>query len=102
MQRIELTGDHHSFNGLLGSAYVDPESNQVVMVYINLSSAAQKVTWTFKGGALSSDELVPYVTSASDDLAEKPPISAAQGTEIPSQSIVTLTNGRETSSANAL
>jgi O-glycosyl hydrolase len=87
MQRVELKGDGHGFDGLLGSAYVDGKTGKVVMVYINLGKEAEKVAWTFKGDG--PKKFFPYITSAEADLKEGKEVSSDRA-EIPGRSVVTF------------
>ena len=92
MQRVELKGDQHSFDGLLGSAYVDAKSNKLVLVYINVTNEPQKISWTFKQGdkrAPLPQNFTPYVTSGDQSLQAGPTISS-QSAEVPARSVVTF------------
>jgi O-glycosyl hydrolase len=97
--RVELAGDRHGFDGLLGSAYMEPKSGKLVLVYINVGNEAQKVTWTMKKAppvtsptppAPLPERLVPWVTKADEDLKAHGAIKVAEGFEIPARSVVTL------------
>jgi hypothetical protein len=89
--RVELTGDHHAFDSLLGSAYLDPKTGRLVLVYINLALEQQNVTWALKKGRFAlPQQFVPWETSAAEDLKAHPPINLANGYEIPPRSIVTF------------
>jgi hypothetical protein len=98
MLRVELKGDQHrfdphDFDTVLGSAYLDPSSGKLVVVYINASNEVQKVRCTISGATAvtrPSDQFTPYVTSAADDLAAKPAVSISDGAELPPRSIVTF------------
>ncbi|HEY7090631.1 MAG TPA: glycoside hydrolase [Tepidisphaeraceae bacterium] len=93
MRRVELTADGHDFKGLLGSAYIDPSSGKIVVVYVNSTSDAQRVRCEIKsvsGGTKVAEQFTPYVTSAPDDLAPKSAVSLSSGVELPPRSIVTL------------
>jgi O-glycosyl hydrolase len=90
MQRIELQGDAHAFDGLLGSAYIDPASGRLVLVYVNSGDQPQRVTWTFKGSAHAPKTFTPYVTSDTENLRDEPRQSSGSAVEIPAKSIVTF------------
>jgi O-glycosyl hydrolase len=88
--RVELTGDHHGFDGLLGSAYLDPKTGKVVLVYVNVAEEAQKVTWTIKKGDWDLPrQFVPWETTAAENLKARAPIQTAEY-EVPARSVVTL------------
>jgi O-glycosyl hydrolase len=89
MQRIELTGDDHAFNGLLGSAYVDPASHRMVLVYVNASADAQQVRWTFSG-ASPPQSFTSYLTSDTADLQPRPSQPSDVAVEIPGKSVVSF------------
>jgi O-glycosyl hydrolase len=89
--RVELTGDHHAFDGLLASAYLEPKTGKVVMVYINLSSEPQKVTWTLNAGRSASPQrFVPWATTADENLQPHPAVTITDGFEVPARSVVTF------------
>jgi O-glycosyl hydrolase len=89
--RVDLTGDHHAFDGLLGSAYMDPKSSRLVLVYLNLATESQKVTWTLKKDSSTLPRrFVPWQTSADEDLKAHPAIDIADGFELPPRSVVTF------------
>jgi O-glycosyl hydrolase len=100
MRRVELAGESHDKNGLLGSAWVDERDGGLVLVYINEGSLAEDVEVTFTGSAKEQASkmtgMVPYVTSdrPGDDLKEYAfaPLDASGKLvySIPARSAVTL------------
>ena len=89
--RVELAADHHAFDGLLGSAYMNPKTGKLVLVYINLATVPQEVAWTLKKGDFELPKrLVPWLTTADEDLKAHPAVNIAEGFEIPPRSVVTL------------
>jgi O-glycosyl hydrolase len=89
--RVELTGDHHGFDGLLGSAYTDLKSRKLVLVYVNLASEPQKITLKSKDQAPSLPRrFVPWLTSEDENLKMHPAIDAGGGFEIPPRAVVTF------------
>jgi len=94
--RVELKGTEHSFGGVLGSAYADPKTGKLVAVYINVGDQPETVKWTFKGIDTNGRHFrvpaafVPYVTSATQDLAKGSPVKADATAELPPRSIVTF------------
>ncbi len=94
MRRIELTGDRHDIQGLMGSAYKEEASQQVVAVYINMSADIRRVRLSF-GQADDSwrpESMQRFVTSdgAGDELRPLQKTGVAEPVEIPARSVVTL------------
>jgi O-glycosyl hydrolase len=87
--RVELTGDHHSFDSLLGSAYMDTKTGKLVLVYINLGSEKQKISWKINGVG-RPQRLVPWVTRSDEDLKAYPIINLVDGFDLPPRSVVTF------------
>jgi len=73
---------------LMVSAYVDAPHNIVVTVFVNWSQASRIVELDFQG--MQIDSLIPYVTSASDDLTPYASLTPSDPIGIPARSIVTL------------
>jgi O-Glycosyl hydrolase family 30 len=92
MLRVELRGEKHGFDGLLGSAYVDPQSGAVVLVYVNSGNEAQKVRLTIKGaaGQPAATSFTPYVTNETGNLEKGAVVTLAEGVDIPPRCVVTL------------
>jgi O-glycosyl hydrolase len=91
MQRVELQGDKHSFDALLGSAYVDSTSGKLVLVYINCSKEPQTVKWTIQAAQGSRPTTFSrFITSATGNLEPQPAVAATDAVEIPAQSVVTF------------
>jgi len=74
--------------GLMVSSYVDVPRNIVVSVFVNWAQASKAVALDFQG--MEIDSVIPYVTSATDDLAPHPLLAPSDQIEIPARSIVTL------------
>jgi len=74
--------------GLMVSSYVDAPHNIAVTVFINWTPEGKAVQLDFQG--VTIDSLIPYVTSASDDLAPYGLSRPSDPIEIPPRSIVTL------------
>ena len=95
MVRVFLGGCGGDPNGLLGSAYKDPNSGEFVIVYVNMSSAPSQALLTVQG--LAADEyltpVTPYITSyePGDDLRPLPPVAPGGPLTIPGNSVVTFT-----------
>jgi len=73
---------------LMVSSYVDAPHNIAVTVFVNSSWESRVIELDFKGIAI--DRLIPYVTSANDDLAAYSLLAPSDRIEIPARSIVTL------------
>jgi O-glycosyl hydrolase len=73
---------------LMVSSYVDTPRNIAVTVFVNWAPVRKVVAFDFKG--ISIDRMIPYVTSADDDLAAYSLLDPSGQIEIPPRSIVTL------------
>ena len=74
--------------GLMVSSYVDAPHNIAVTVFVNWTRESKAVELDFQG--MEIDSLIPYVTSADDDLAPYALLTPSDRIEIPDWSIVTL------------
>ena len=74
--------------GLMVSSYVDAPHNIAVTVFVNWTQGSRVVELDFQG--MTIDSLIPYVTSAADDLAPYASLTPSDQIEIPARSIVTL------------
>ena len=94
MVRVAIRqGQPPDMNGLLASAFVNPQDNRVVIVFVNLSEAGQRVAIHLSpaGKAAGGPVLfTPYVTSATDNLRRKPSQYGADGLELAPRSVTTL------------
>lgn len=94
MRRIELTGDRHDIQGLMGTAYKEEASRQVVAVYINMSADVRRVRLSFSqtGDSWRPETIQAFVTSdgAGDELRPLQKTGVAEPVEIPARSVVTL------------
>jgi O-glycosyl hydrolase len=73
---------------LMVSSYVDAPHNIAVTVFVNWTVTSKAVKLDFQG--MEIDSLIPYVTSASDDLAPYALLTPSDLIRIPARSIVTL------------
>jgi O-glycosyl hydrolase len=73
---------------LMVSSYFDERQNIAVVVFVNWSIQSRNVQLDVQGATI--DSLIPYVTSAEDDLAAYGELTPAAVFEIPGRSIVTL------------
>lgn len=91
--RIGLTGlTSNDPKGFLGSAYIDETNKKVISVFVNNTSEVKDIRLQADNlpAGMKVYQYIPYVTSASDDLAEKPAIEAGAAYSVPAKSIVTL------------
>lgn len=88
--RIGLEGPAHDKNGLLGSAYLNNEGRQLVVVYVNMADTAMRVQ--LDTGNLPVQPFTPYVTSYKhkDNLNAYPTVNAGDPFELPALSVTTL------------
>lgn len=82
--RVDLLGENHSPNGLLGSAWRRPDGG-LVLVYVNRADAPQALALTCEGGPLP--RWSAWVTDEQRDLA---PLALGETLELPARSVVTL------------
>ena len=92
MVRVEMRGDQ-DIQGLMASAYLNPSSGQMVMVFVNMGKQPQRVRIQFAGEGMKAEGsggFTPYVTSAEDNLHEGKPVVVGDGVVLPGRSVVTL------------
>ncbi len=89
-KRIKLNNPSDDWDGLLGSAYSSPENDKLVLVYVNSSNQATYVNTQFQNLSSGITTITPYVTSSSDDLAQKNQIGTITNYRMPAKSIVTF------------
>ena len=89
-QRIEMTGANNKF-GLMGTAYIAPDSKTMVAVFINAASGSKDVDLSLSGLPWVS-EFEAFLTSnqAGDDLRSIGNVDIESTFTIPAQSLVTL------------
>jgi len=91
--RIDLTGADDK-NGLLGSAYVDANEKQLIIVFQNHSTQMKPVSMNLSGlnSSKKISKLKPYITSdnTEDDLKKYADINIEDVYEVPAKSVVTL------------
>jgi len=91
--RINLNGADDKY-GLLGSAYLNPVRDQIIIVFVNMGESAEPVQLNISG--LDTNKrafsFTPYVTSDNDgdDLKEYPVFKTDSIYYIPPRSVVTL------------
>ncbi len=91
--RIKLSGANSKL-ALMGSAYINKEKNQVIIVFVNAAENDIEVTLQMSGleANQSVKTLTPFVTSdkAGDVLKEYPAIAINDTYAVPARSVVTL------------
>ena len=95
MVRVALVGGDSEVDGLLASAYTDPDTGELAIVYINQSPTSQQVLLTVEGLA-AGEYLSPvtlWITSDEygDDLRPSGPIEPGGLLTIPALSVITVT-----------
>jgi O-glycosyl hydrolase len=91
--RIELSGANDKY-GLMGSAYLNQEQDEVVIVFINMADDGQRVNFNFLNPATSQNvkTLTPYITSdlPGDDLKKYSDVNLDSTFVVPARSVVTF------------
>lgn len=93
MKRVYLSRDNEAnLNGLLGSAFCEPSSGKVVLVYVNMGDEGVQLHLDWEGNHRKPKTLTPFVTSdrPEDNLRRYPEVPATGPIEIPPRSVVTL------------
>jgi O-glycosyl hydrolase len=88
IQRSDNAAPNKQASGIMVSSYYDAANNIVVSVFVNQGQKSKAVQLDVQGTAI--DSVIPYVTSASDDLAAYAQLAPTDVLEIPAKSIVTL------------
>lgn len=92
-KRVRCSGANDRY-GLMGSAYISPDQENIIVVFVNMSESEEPVSFQISG--LDSNKKVqsftPYVTSdkLGDDLRKYADFSADNVYMVPARSIVTL------------
>lgn len=90
-KRISATGAE-DLSGLMGSAYLAPDSSRIVMVYVNWATTADTITHDFRNlpEGYRVRDIKPYITNSSNNLAPKAAITDSTSYELAPRSITTL------------
>jgi hypothetical protein len=105
-RRIDLAGADN-LNGLMGTAYMAPDTSQVVAVYVNYGSEDKQVATTFQSlSGRSPVSVRSYVTSASKKLSKATGLpfdkfDATTPLTIPARSVTTAVYELESASGSA-
>jgi hypothetical protein len=88
VHRSDGSTPRQNMKGLMVSSYVDAPHNIAVTVLVNWKRQSEVIRLDFEDMAI--DSVIPYVTSADDDLAPYRLLAPSDLIEIPARSIVTL------------
>lgn len=90
-RRIAATGAS-DLNGLMGSAFLAPDSSRMVVVYVNWGTQQQMVQHHFTQlpSGFRVNRMQPYVTDATRNLAPMAVVNALDPYAIPPRSVVTF------------
>jgi len=86
-QRVQVEGADE-MNALMGTAWLSPEADTLVAVFVNMDKGSREVTLSFPG--FDVDEINTYVTDWSHNLQLDPDQKDAANLRLPSRSVVTL------------
>ncbi|MCL2879445.1 MAG: hypothetical protein FWF29_04290, partial [Treponema sp.] len=90
--RIALNGAD-DLKTLMGSAYIAPDKSRIVAVYVNMDTAAHRITSDFSGAGGLPHSYSAYISSEQNNLkmacADKP-FSTSEKLEIPARSVYTV------------
>jgi len=94
MHRVEMSVPDQGIDGLMGSAYKDDNTRQVIAIYVNMSTSGQSRQLGFGLGERrwTLQSITPYVTSDTPgyELKRMPAIGRGDPVQIPARSVVTL------------
>ena len=91
-KRINMEGAD-DMTSLLGSAWLSPEKNEVVAVFVNINAARRNVDLSMVSG--DTDEVRTYVTDRSRNLQLDTSLQDLHNLELPARSVVTVVIGLE-------
>ena len=86
-QRVQVEGADE-MNALMGTAWLSPEADTLVAVFVNMDKGSREVTLSFPG--FDADEVNTYVTDWSHNLQLDPDQKDAANLRLPSRSVVTV------------
>lgn len=86
--RVELTGEAHKFDDLVGSAYIHPDGSKLVAVYINSGDDEERVGLEVKG--MEARIIKGWITSEDKSLTAMEGLKLGEKVSIPAKSVVTL------------
>ena len=86
-QRVQVEGADE-MNALMGTAWLSPEADTLVAVFVNMDKGSREVTLSFPG--FDADEVNTYVTDWRHNLQLDPDQKDAANLRLPSRSVVTV------------
>ena len=86
-QRVQVEGADE-LNGLMGSAWLSPNAETLVAVFVNMDKGSREVSLTLEGFDL--ENVNTYVTDISHNLQLDPNQQDAANLRLPSRSVVTV------------
>ena len=99
MIRIELRGGGQpDLNGTMGSAYLNPQNGQLIVVFVNEASHPALIRLALAGDTrvpLAGRYFTAYITSESKSLAAEPVKDITTGYQLPPRSVVTLVSSQD-------
>lgn len=90
-QRISLS-NANDLNGLMGSAYMAPDSSRVVLVYVNWGTTSTTINTSIINlpEGRSIDKVTPYLTDATHDFENLSPVDINKNYTIGAKSVTTV------------
>lgn len=86
-QRVQVEGADE-MNALMGTAWLSPDADTLVAVFVNMDRGSREVSLSFSGFA--PEEVSTFVTDMSHDLQLDPHQKDATNLKLPSRSVVTV------------
>ncbi|MBO7068565.1 MAG: xylanase [Bacteroidaceae bacterium] len=86
-QRVQVEGADE-LNALMGSAWLSPEADTLVTVFVNMDKGSREVSLSFPG--FEAEEVNTFVTDGKHDLQPDPDQTDAANLKLPSRSVVTV------------
>ncbi|MCR5850885.1 MAG: xylanase [Bacteroidaceae bacterium] len=86
-QRVEVEGADE-LNALMGSAWLSPDAETLVAVFVNMDKGSRKLSLTLSG--FEAEETNVFVTDKNHDLQLDPDQKDAANLKLPSRSVVTV------------
>jgi O-glycosyl hydrolase len=89
--QVKTTGAD-DLNGLMGSAYLSPNTDTLVLVYVNYATQDQVIAQQLLNlpGGRTVSSIQPYLTSTSYNLSPRPQVTPGTDITLPARSVTTL------------
>jgi len=100
-KRIQISGANN-LSGLMGSAYISPDSTKIIIVYVNLGISSVTISQAFNNLPSDSEisSITPYITDANNNLQVQDAISKNSTYKIQARSVTTLVIDFENTSSS--